>query len=181
MYDELNPVSFGYYSNLRGSGSFFNLYEIYLKIIKEAILMGLLGLLGGLELDEKATVNNVRRFFEHDWPIIQERAHISFVDVKSPVISGMPSSGMTENANDNKYSIHAQASKWVDDIIKAHQGMKQPHRSFLELRYFKGLKWLEVEERTGYSSKRGQEIINEAFLGFAEAFADTYDYREYRR
>ena len=143
--------------------------------------MGLLGLLGDFELDEKATINNVRRFFEHDLPIIQARAHISFVDVKSPVISGMPSSGMTENANDNKYSIHAQASKWVDDIIKAHQGMKQPHRSFLELRYFKGLKWLEVEERTGYSSKRGQEIINEAFLGFAEAFADTYDYREYRR
>lgn len=142
--------------------------------------MGLLGLLGDFELDEKATIYNVRRFFEHDWPIIQERAHISFVDIKSPVISGMPSGGMTGNANDNKYSIHAQAAKWVDDVIKACQGMKQPHRSFLELRYFKGLKWLEVEERTGYSSKRGQEIINEAFLGFAEAFADTYDYREYK-
>lgn len=27
---------------------------------------------------------------------------------------------------------------------------------------------------------RAQEIINEAFLGFSEAFADTYDYREYK-
>lgn len=146
----------------------------------EVVLMGLLGLLGDFELDEKATINNVRRFFEHDWPIIQARAHISFVDVKSPVISGMPSSGMTGNTNDDKYSIHAQASKWVDDVIQACQGMREPHRTFLELRYFKGLTWLDIEEVTDYSSKRGQEIINEAFLGFAEAFADTYDYREYK-
>jgi ArpU family phage transcriptional regulator len=142
--------------------------------------MGLLGLLGDFELDEKATINNVRRFFEHDWPIIQNRAHVNFVDVKSPVISGMPSSRMTGNANDDKYSIHAQATQWVDDVIQACQGMPNLYRHILELRYFKNQSWVEVEAITGYSRKRGYELLNDALLSFAEAFSDTYDYREYK-
>ncbi|GED35272.1 hypothetical protein [Weissella hellenica] len=58
---------------------------------------------------KKQHIENIRLFFEHDWPIIQNRAHISFVDIKSPVISGMPTGSMNGNSNDDKYSIHIQA------------------------------------------------------------------------
>jgi predicted DNA-binding protein YlxM (UPF0122 family) len=142
--------------------------------------MGMLSILGDLELDKKATIKNVRYFFEHDWPIIQTRAHVDFAGTKSPIISGMPMGSMSGNANDDKFSIHAQATKWVDDVLKACQGLTQPHRHFLELRYFKRLSWDEIAEKTGYSRKHGYDIINEAFLGFAESFSDTYDYREYK-
>ncbi|MDA5459029.1 hypothetical protein B816_517 [Weissella confusa] len=45
------------------------------------------------------------------------------------------------------------------------------------LRYGRHLEWLQVEALTGYSTRRGQEIIEEAFLLFADNFSDVYDLR----
>lgn len=47
----------------------------------------------------------------------------------------------------------------------------------MELKYFKGLSWFEITERIGYSTRRGHELINDAFLQFAYAFAVTEDFR----
>lgn len=129
------------------------------------------------ELDKRKTRENVRQFFEDEFPRLQQQAHISFVDVKSPIISGMPGGGHDGNATDIKLSIHTQAKVYVHVVLDAFAGMTQPYRHFMELRYFNNLTWDQVCERTGYSTRRGQEIISEAFLMFAEGFADTYDFR----
>ena len=42
------------------------------------------------ELDKRKTRENVRQFFEDELPRFQQQAHMSFGDVKSPIISGMP-------------------------------------------------------------------------------------------
>ncbi|MFR6559900.1 MAG: ArpU family transcriptional regulator, partial [Weissella confusa] len=55
--------------------------------------------------------------------------------------------------------------------------MTQPHRHFMWLRYVRHLEWLQVEALTGYSTRRGQEIIDEAFLLFADNFSDVDDLR----
>lgn len=128
-------------------------------------------------LNERATANNVREFFEHEWPTIRAQAHISWVDITSPVISGMPVAPHNDNINDEKYAVHSQAKIWVNDVIQACQGMTQPHRHFLELRYFKDMEWLDIEVLTNYSTRRGEQLINEAFVMFAWGFIDTYDFR----
>lgn len=130
-------------------------------------------------LNKRATIANVREFFEKEWPTIRAQAHISWVDITSPVISGMPSAPHNGNVNDEKYAVHSQAKIWVDDVIQACQGMTQPHRHFLELRYFKDMEWLDIEALTNYSTRRGEQIINEAFVMFAWGFVDTYNFLVY--
>ena len=132
------------------------------------------------ELNEHATAYNVRQFFEKEWPTVRAQARVSWAGTKSPVISGMPRARMVENMNDDKFSAHAQATKWVNGVIQACQGMTQPHRHFLELRYFKDMSWLDIETLTDYSTRRGEQIINEALIMFAYGFVDTYDFRVWR-
>nr|WP_275556823.1 ArpU family phage packaging/lysis transcriptional regulator [Pediococcus pentosaceus] len=132
------------------------------------------------ELDETKTVENVKRFFEKEFPILQNMAHTIFADIKSPVISGMPISHSSDNRSETKATLHVYAKGMLEKVIKACGGLDQKHRHILELRYFKRLTWYEIEELTGYGKTRGREILNEAFLQFSWAFVDTEDLRSFK-
>jgi DNA-directed RNA polymerase specialized sigma subunit len=107
-------------------------------------------------------------------------AHTAFVDIKSPVISGMPVSHSADNGAETKVTLHAYAKDILGKVIKACGGLDQKHRQILELRYFKCLTWYEIEDLTGYGKTRGREILNESFLQFAWAFVDTEDLRIFK-
>ncbi|RRG18252.1 RNA polymerase subunit sigma-70 [Weissella viridescens] len=132
------------------------------------------------EIDEGKTIANVRDFFEHDFKRLQNMAHISYVSIKSPIISGMPTGSSVSNSNDDKLSNYSYARKTLDDVVRACESMPEIYRAILELRYFKDLSWLEVEDCLEYSTRRGQQLINDSFLQFAEAFSDIYDYRVFK-
>ncbi|XID85745.1 ArpU family phage packaging/lysis transcriptional regulator [Pediococcus pentosaceus] len=132
------------------------------------------------ELDEKKTIKNVKHFFEVEFPAIQNMAHVAYVDMKSPVISGMPVSHSADNGAEAKTTLHVYAKGMLEKVIEACGGLDQKHRHILELRYFKCLTWYEIEDLTGYGKTRGREILNESFLQFAWAFVDTEDLRSFK-
>ncbi|WP_419155599.1 ArpU family phage packaging/lysis transcriptional regulator [Weissella minor] len=132
------------------------------------------------EIDEEKTIANVRDFFEHDFKRLQNMAHISYVSIKSPIISGMPTVSSVSNSNDDKLTNYSYARKTLDDVVRACEAMSFPYRDVLELRYFRGLSWMQVTEQLGYSTSRGHQLINDSFLQFAEAFSDIYDYRVFK-
>ncbi|MFP7242370.1 ArpU family phage packaging/lysis transcriptional regulator [Pediococcus pentosaceus] len=132
------------------------------------------------EIDEKATIANVRKFFDKDFPRLQVMAHISYVDIKSPIITGMPSQQHYGNLVDDKLTAYANANALLDRVLDACRSMRHPHREFMEKRYFKNMSWLMINQSSGYSPRRCQQIINEAFLQFAEAFQDTEDFRVFK-
>ena len=132
------------------------------------------------ELDENKTIENTKRFFEKEFPTLQNMAHIVYVDIKSPVISGMPASHSADNSVESKVTMHAYAKDILDKVIKACGGLDSKHRQILEMKYFKKLTWYEIGELTGYGRSRGSEILNEAFLQFAWAFADIDDFRVFK-
>ncbi|GAK31892.1 hypothetical protein WOSG25_180430, partial [Weissella oryzae SG25] len=129
------------------------------------------------EIDEARTVEKARYFFDKELPTIKRMAHKSYIDVKSPIISGMPSSRSINNATDEKLTNHAYAEMILDEVIEACKTMKFPHRKIIELRYLKMVKWNKIFEQMGYSESRGYQLIREAFLQFAWAFADVEDLR----
>ncbi|MFP7242407.1 ArpU family phage packaging/lysis transcriptional regulator [Pediococcus pentosaceus] len=128
-------------------------------------------------LDEKATIANVRRFFSKDFPRLQVIAHISYVDIKTPVLSGMPANHSVTNANVDKFTSHAQANVLLEQIVDACSGLDEMPRKVLDLRYFKGMTWLQITERLGYSTRRCQQLLSIALLDFAIAFQDVEDFR----
>lgn len=128
-------------------------------------------------VNKRETIENVREFFDREFPRIMNMADVTYVELKSPTISDMPGAPKHGNSNDDKFSNHAQAVYYLECVVRAIKAMRQPHRHFMELRYLQHKEWLEIEEITGYSTRRGMEIIEEAFLYFADRFSDTYELR----
>ncbi|MFC6178672.1 ArpU family phage packaging/lysis transcriptional regulator [Weissella sagaensis] len=131
----------------------------------------------GKVLDEKATIRNVREFFNRELPIIKARAHQAYIDIKSPVWDDIPKSTNVDNGAERKLTNHMQAKQWLTEIVEAINAIPEKLRQFIDYRYMKYKQWIEIEELSGYSRKRGQQLLNEAFLYFADGFTDTYDFR----
>lgn len=132
------------------------------------------------ELDDKKTIKNVKHFFEVEFPAIQNMAHVAYVDMKSPVISGMPSVHGVDNSNEEKLTAHAQAKDLLSKVLQSCSGLDREHRHVLELRYFKKLSWTAIEDLTGYNNTHNWERFNEALLQFSWAFADVEDLRVFK-
>lgn len=129
------------------------------------------------ELDVKQTQKNVKEFFEKELPIIMIRAHTSYIDLQCPLIDDMPKAKHNDNTTDTKLTVYMQSRIWLSEILEAMQAVPERPREFLQYRYLQRLKWLEIEDITGYSSRSGQQLVNQGFISFTNAFIDTYDYR----
>lgn len=132
------------------------------------------------ELNKNQTIDNVREFFDREVPRIKVMAGRSYTDVKSPTISDMPGASVYGNSSDEKMSNHTQATVYMNELARAIASMPQQEREFMTLRYLHDLTWLEVEQRTGYSTSRGIQIIQSAFLYFADAYSDVYELRDFK-
>lgn len=132
------------------------------------------------ELDDKVTIKKVRTFFEKDFPKLLNMAHISYLDVKSPMMSDVPKAITNENTIDNKMNWHNYAIDVLNKVVKAFDGVDEKKRRFIEARYFNHLTWYEITDLTGYSRTQGSKILNDALIEFAWAFADTEDLRVFK-
>lgn len=129
------------------------------------------------ELDHKATIKQVKRFFEKDFQTLQNMAHVSYMDIKSPTLSDLPNKNVASNGIDSKINNHMYAIEMLAEIKEALTGIRKNKRRFIEYRYFKCLTWYEIEELTGYGRTRGSEILNSGLIEFAYAFSDIKDLR----
>lgn len=83
-------------------------------------------------------------------------------------------------ATDDTSSMRAQACKYLSAVIDALQGLQDPCRKFMELRYFKKLTWGQISNYTTYGERQGQNFVSDALIMFAVAFADTLDLRVFK-
>lgn len=129
------------------------------------------------ELDQKATIKQVKRFFEKDFQTLQNMAHVSYMDIKSPTLSDLPNKSIASNGIASKMNNHMYAIEMLAEIKEALAGIRENKRKFIEYRYFKCLTWYEIGELTGYGRTQGNSILNSALIEFAYAFVDTEDLR----
>lgn len=121
-------------------------------------------------LDEYETRKKVKYFMTHTVPKIINMADKNYVNVKSPIISGMPTSHTEINANDVKYTIHIEAKEALQKIIESCSRMPKNQRLILELRYLKMMQWWEIENETNYGRTRATALLNDALIMFAWNF-----------
>lgn len=129
------------------------------------------------EIDHKATIKQVKRFFEKDFRKLQNMAHVSYMDVKSPTLSDLPNKSVASNGIDSKMNNHMYAIERLAEIKEALTGIRENKRKFIEYRYFKRLTWYDIAELTGYSRTQSNKLLNSALIEFAYAFVDTEDLR----
>ncbi|MCT1177968.1 ArpU family phage packaging/lysis transcriptional regulator [Pediococcus pentosaceus] len=129
------------------------------------------------ELDHKATIKQVKRFFGKDFQTLQNMAHVSYMDIKSPTLSDLPNKSVASNGIDSKMNNHMYAIEMLAEVKEALSGIKEDSRKFIEYRYFKQLTWYDITELTGYSRTQSNKLLNSALIEFAYAFVDTEDLR----
>lgn len=130
-------------------------------------------------IDEKQTLTNVKASFTKELPIIKAQAHVSFISLKSPILDAMPRGGSNENNGEAKLTNHLQAKQWPSEIVEVIKCLPEKPRMFLDYRYLRNLQWLEIERRSGYSSRRGAQLVNQGLMMFVDVFIDIYDFRVY--
>ena len=67
----------------------------------------------GNELDVEKTLDNVKHFFEVDYPAAKRRAHRDMTGVGSPAITGMPKGTAKGNANEERLVNYAYCKQVV--------------------------------------------------------------------
>lgn len=123
-------------------------------------------------LNKYATYKKAKRFMDNAMPRIMYMAGEDFTSAKGQIISGMPTGSPDGNVREDKVVLHVQAQEALDAILKASRNMPSDHRTILEDRCFKRMKWGDIYDETFFKKTRAEEILIEALVMFAYNFVN---------
>ncbi|CUR63439.1 ArpU family phage packaging/lysis transcriptional regulator [Leuconostoc gasicomitatum] len=132
------------------------------------------------DINEAATISNVRQFFEVEVERIARIAHEEMGGLKSPTMSDMPRSETFGNSVETRLNKQIEARILFDKIKTAISFIKYPYRQILETRYIDGMNWLDMGSKFQYSSRQLMRKRDLAFLYFADTFEEVHDFHIYQ-
>ncbi|QAS70243.1 hypothetical protein DLJ48_06760 [Oenococcus sicerae] len=143
------------------------------------------------ELDEKATIENVRSFFKavHNRPSKFERlvtqAGSSTDDLKSSVWSDMPKSPSAGNSQENKLARRLEAQSKLDACVNAIRAMPLKYRRLFISYYIDNIYherlWSDIAEMHHLSRTEANEHMNKALYYFADGYLGDDDFHVYSK
>lgn len=132
------------------------------------------------DINEAATISNVRQFFEVEVERIARIAHEDMGGLKSPTMSDMPRSETFGNSVETRLNKQIEARILFDKIKTAISFIKYPYRQMLETRYVDGMNWLDMGSKFQYSSRQLMRKRDLDFLYFADTFEEVHDFHIYQ-
>lgn len=132
------------------------------------------------ELDHKATIKQVKRFFEEDFRTLQNMAHVAYMDIKSPTLKYLPDKSVVSNTVNIKTNNYMYAIEMLAEVKTALSRMNGYNRKLIEYRYLKRLTWYDIAELTEYSLTKSQKLFKDALIEFANVFVDVEDLRVFK-
>ncbi|WP_054748010.1 ArpU family phage packaging/lysis transcriptional regulator [Lentilactobacillus rapi] len=118
------------------------------------------------EVDEKATVKQVKSFFEHTIPKMERYAHQNIIDIKSPVISDMPKGGQHGNSSEETIVKHLYAQQVLERTVQALGHCTDMSQKIIKRLYFSYNKPYDYQlmNDLGYGENRYYFYKNKAFF-----------------
>lgn len=128
------------------------------------------------DLNEKETIDNVKYYFNEEFPRLKARAHMNISSIQSPSFDTVGSAGNAINTQENKVMNQLRAQELV---VATYNTIKNcpndyKYKTILKYHYLYGQSNNETMSVAGYAATRYNECKNAACLYFAEAFADYY-------
>lgn len=133
------------------------------------------------QIDEAKTIENVRYYFEVEFPKIIDRCSFSAALIKSPSFdtTGIRGSSKGNSQEDKVFGYldpkKNEYDKFVEQTAKAIQDLSEPYKTILINAYFKGSLNIEIYRQMQYGPTRYSELKNTAFLKFAAKFESFYN------
>lgn len=129
------------------------------------------------ELNKKETIDNVKYYFNEEFPRLKARAHMNIASIQSPSFDTVGSAGNAINTQENKVMNQLRAQELVKATYKIIENCpNEPNRlrAILKNHYLLGVSNNDTMDNAKYEKTRYNELKNVALLYFAEAFADYY-------
>lgn len=129
------------------------------------------------ELNKQETIDNVKYYFNEEFPRLKARAHMNIASIQSPSFDTVGSSGNAINTQENKVMSQLRAQELVKAtyrIINNCPNEPARYRTILKNHYLFGTSNTDTMDLANYEKTRYNECKNAALLYFAEAFADFY-------
>ena len=125
------------------------------------------------DLDEVATAEKVKKFFDKDLERLLRLADKQRSFFRSVSMDGMPKAPSPGNGQENmvvKYvsSESAKAKSILEDVNVALNRCSSTYQLILYYRYIKGLADWQVAQKIKYSTTRYNELQSAACIEFAE-------------
>jgi len=131
------------------------------------------------DIDEKKTIENVKNYFEHEFPRLIAQSHISLTFVQSPSFDSVGTSGSTRNTQEDKIVGKLGAKQYIEITMKLINNCPHEYKMILKNHYIHSMVNVDVQELIGYGPTRYNELKNLALLYFADSFTDCYDLHVY--
>lgn len=151
-------------------------------------------LLGMLEIDEKATIKNTRKFFEKDLEryktMCAGRYDIHGLNFKNIKVNSSINSDAVASRYNLIIAYNDRLACLKPAIDNCTNEPTKPYKRILELRYLKHMQAWQIAENIGYSHTQYGTILNRAFLQFADIYLmeqlkqgvnDILDLHEYKK
>lgn len=127
-------------------------------------------ILHGLDIDTKATADNVRRFLTNDLQRYLQIAGTNRIDLKSPQITGMPKGSPVGNTNEQHYVEVAYAESVVCCVSRAISNCRAFSNAILTKKYIDGLPDWKIAVELQYSFSRYKDLKRIALCEFADRY-----------
>ncbi|QHJ77600.1 MAG: hypothetical protein [Bacteriophage sp.] len=126
----------------------------------------------GLDIDQRATAENVKRFFRNDFEKYILRSGYHRTDLTSPQLDPTGIMGHGGNSAENKMAIIFDAQDKCKAVYHAidqcFDSTQQPFRTILKSLYIDELKDWQVAAKVQYSDSRYNELKKYALCQFAD-------------
>ena len=147
-----------------------------------------------LEIDEKATIKNTRKFFEKDLERYQAMCAGRYDIHGSNFKNIKVNSSINSDAVASRYNLiiayNDRLACLKPAIDNCTNEPTKPYKRVLELRYLKHMQAWQIADNIGYSHTQYGTILNRAFLQFADIYLmeqlkqgvnDILDLHEYKK
>lgn len=132
------------------------------------------------QVDEKATIDKVKHFFQVQLPTMQRYSHRNVSGIKSPVITDMPKGGSVNNQMEETLTQRLYAEQVVARCREAIDCCDAISQKILWSIYVKENTVTAAQLESGYGETRFRYYKNRACLQFADAFMieDLHEFKK---
>lgn len=132
------------------------------------------------EIDEVATRKNVKKFFEKIFPRLVMLSGLDSTQLKSPIVTDMPTNKTVENSNEEKIINMLEAQRIVKEVIKSMKCVRGHGSTILFDIYVLEASNVKTAMKIGFGQANYYRLKRKALLDFADAFMYEKDFHVYK-
>lgn len=131
------------------------------------------------EINEEETIENVRYYFEHDFPRLVAQSHINLNYIQSPSFDSMGGGTSVRNSQEDKIVGKISAKEYVALTMRLISNFPREYKIIIKNGFINHQDNYTLCDGIGCSTTKLNDLKKKALLYFADAFQEFEDLHIY--